>query len=279
MNFQPLVPISGIAGFRFIEKTMESQQAVFNQSPLMAREIEHFKENIFKHDTADKLADDFISFKVALGAFGLEEEASKKFFIKKILEDGTEDPDALANRLVDPRYRTLSEEFGYGNLLGTNVTQSDFAEKIVDQYQIRQFEKAVGNSDNSIRLAMNFKREISQYTGDFQSEDTPWFQIMGNTPMRSVLETAFGLPSSIGALDVDKQLEMFRDRAERFLGSDDLNVLNDPEKVEDLITRFLSQSQLNQGPTSSTRGYSALTLLQSGGLGSTSTANLLLSQG
>lgn len=277
MNFQPLVPISGIAGFRFIEKTMQTQQDVFNQSPQMAREIEHFKNNIFKHDTAEKLSDDFLSFKVALGAFGLEEEASKKYFIKRILEDGTENPDALANRLVDPRYRALSDEFGYGNLLGANVTQSDFAAKIVDQYQIRQFEKAVGNADNSIRLAMNFKREVSLYTGDFQSEDTPWFQIMGNTPMRTVLETAFGLPSSIGALDVEKQLEMFRDRANRFLGTDDLSVLKDPEKVDELITRFLSQSQINQGPTSSTRGFSALTLLQSGGVGSSGTANLLLS--
>lgn len=279
MSFQPLVPIGGIAGFRFVEKTLASQQEVFNKSPLMAREVQHFKDNVWKHDTAEKLADDYITFKVALGAFGLEDEVSKKFFIKKILEEGTEDRGALANRLVDPRYRALSEEFGYGNLLGTNVTQSDFASRLVDQYQIRQFEKAVGNSDNSIRLAMNFKREIAQFTGDFPTEDTPWFQIMGNTPLRTVFETAFGLPTAIGTLDVDKQLEMFKDKANSILGTDALKVFSDPEKVDEIIERFLARAQLDQGPTNSTRGFAALSLLQNNGFGASSTANLLLSQG
>ncbi len=278
MTFQPLVPLTGVAGLRFIERTQEAQQAVFNKAPQMAREIEYFKENIHKAATPDDLVDDFLLRKVALGAFGLSEDVSKKYFIKKVLEEGSEDPDAFSNRLVDTRYRKLAEAFGYGNILGANVIQSDFADKIVSAYQTQQFEQAVGESDNSIRLAMNFKREISSSAQDGIAVDTAWYQIMGNTPLRTVFETAFGLPQSIGALDIEKQLEMFKEKSLKLFGDESLTLFQNSENVDQLLNDFMVRQQLNSGPDSSTPGFSALSLLQSSGLGASGTANLLLSR-
>jgi len=251
MTFQPLVPLSGVAGLQFIERTQEAQQAAFNNSPLISREIEYFKENIHKAATAEDLTNDYLLRKVALGAFGLDEDLSKKYFINKILDE------------VDTRYRDMAETFGYGNLLGANVLQSDFADKIVQAYQTRQFEQAVGDVDNSIRLAMNFKREIGASAADGIAQDTAWYQIMGNTPLRTVFESAFGLPTSIGALDVERQLE---------------TIFQEQDQVDKLLNDFMVRQQLDSGPTSSTPGFSALSLLQNTGLGTTGTTNLLLSK-
>ncbi len=278
MTFQPLVPLSGLAGLRFIERTQETQQAVFNQSPDIVREVEYFRENIHKAATADDLTEDYLLLKVALGAFGLEEDQSKKFFINKVLDEGTEEADAFANRLVDTRYRDLAEAFGYGNLLGANVIQSDFADKIINAYHTQKFETAVGNVDNSIRLAMNFKREINDAASDSIATDTAWYQVMGNTPLRTVFETAFGLPPSVGALDVERQLEIFKEKANDAYGGSSLTVFQDPEKVEKLLRDFMVRDQLSAGPVYSTPGYSALSLLQNTGLGSAGTTNLLLSR-
>ncbi len=278
MTFQPLVPLGGLAGLRFIERTQEAQQAVFNESPDIAREIAYFKENIHKAATADDLTEDYLLLKVALGAFGLQEDQSKKFFINKVLAEGTEEPGAFANRLVDARYKDLAEAFGYGNILGANILQSDFADKIVNAYQTQKFETAVGDVDNSIRLALNFKREINDVAQDGIAKDTAWFQIMGNTPLRSVFETAFGLPTSVGALDVDRQLEIFQEKSRALFGDDSITIFQDPENVDKLLNDFMVRSQLGGGPVSSTPGYSALSLLQNSGLGSLGTTNLLLSQ-
>jgi len=278
MTFQPLVPLSGVAGLQFIERTQEAQQAAFNNSPLISREIEYFKENIHKAATAEDLTNDYLLRKVALGAFGLDEDLSKKYFINKILDEGTEDESAFANRLVDTRYRDMAETFGYGNLLGANVLQSDFADKIVQAYQTRQFEQAVGDVDNSIRLAMNFKREIGASAADGIAQDTAWYQIMGNTPLRTVFESAFGLPTSIGALDVERQLELFKEKSRALFGSDSLTIFQEQDQVDKLLNDFMVRQQLDSGPTSSTPGFSALSLLQNTGLGTTGTTNLLLSK-
>jgi len=101
---------------------------------------------------------------------------------------------------------------------------------------------------------------------------------MGNTPLRTVFETAFGLPTSVGALDVDRQLEIFKDKLNGAFGSDSLTVFQDPENVEKLVRDFMVREQLNAGPVTSTPGYSALSLLQNSGLGSIGTTNLLLSK-
>jgi hypothetical protein len=274
MTFQPIVPFGGIAGFNYIERTQEAQQAVFNRSPVIARELDYFRENIANALTAEDLVNDRTLRKVALGAFGLDEDIDKIFFIKKVLDEGTEQDRAFATRLVDPAYRNLADAFGYGNLLGARVGQSDFASNIINAYQDRQFEIAVGNSDNGVRLAMNFKREIAAYAASENPETSAWFQIMGNTPIRTVIEGALGLPTSIGSLEIDKQRQFFQDAALKTFGGKGVDVFLDSENVEKAINNFLVRDQISNGISASTPGSAALTLLQNA---SFSTANLLLS--
>jgi len=258
----PLTPIGGIAGWRFLQRTQESQQAAFAASPVLDREMNNFKENIAKIGSAEELVNDFSLFKVALGAFGLEDKVADKFFFKKVLEEGSEADGAFALKLTDTRYREFAEAFGFGNASGPHVAESDFAQKITDAYKVRQFEKAVGESDSSMRLALNLEREIGKYANGANPETVSWFQLMANPPLREVFETAFGLPKSVGTLDIDRQRELFQDANARVFGSRSMDVFKDPENVDKLLRNFFAQEQINNGPGPLTRGTAALTLMQ-----------------
>ena len=277
MNFPVALPLDGIAGWQFLTRTEEAQRSTFEQSPLLAREVEYFKENIANVITAEELVSDRTLLKVALGAFGLEDEIDKTFYLQTILEQGTESSDALAVRLVDPRYREFSEAFGFGNALGVRTGEFDFGQRITDAYKERQFEVAVGDQSTDLRLALEFKRTIGEYAAS-SSPDAAWFSIMGNTPLRTVFETAYGLPSSFATLDIERQKEDLADLTQRNFGDDTVAAFLDPANVDEMINRFLARAQINTGPTSGTPGFAALSLLQSvAGNSATGQINLILS--
>ncbi|SLN31775.1 DUF1217 domain-containing protein [Pseudooctadecabacter jejudonensis] len=259
MTFQPVVPFSGYSGWLFLERTGESQQQAFNESVPVKRITDAFRERIGTIQTAEDLMKDRELLSVALGAFGLDDDINNTFFIQKILEEGTSDPEALANRLADPRYANLSEAFGFGTGL-TLTGLSFFADDIIDRYEARQFEKAVGQQNNDLRLALNVDPALDDLLDTNSTNDGRWFGMMGNAPLREVFQTALGFPSSFATLDLDKQLEQFKERAESTFGTSDMGEIASAEKQEDLIRLFLLRSEASSAAIGSTS--IALTLLQ-----------------
>jgi hypothetical protein len=85
---------------------------------------------------------------------------------------------------------------------------------------------------------------------------------MGNPPLRQVFETAFGLPSSFGTIDIDKQLEVFQEKSESYFGASTVDQFADPERMEELTRLFLARSQIAQGTAALSSNAIALTLLQ-----------------
>ena len=279
MFFQPTAPIGGYGGWLVLERTAPRQRAVFEKSPALLREIQYFRDNIANATTAEALVKDRRLLAVALGAFGLGDEIGKRAFIERVLEEGTEKSDAFANRLNEPRFKALSEAFGYGNILaGFKVTLFSFQEDIVSRFKSLEFERAVGESDADMRLAMNFKREIATIASGESAGRIGWLQAMGQRPIRELLTTAFGLPASIAQVDIDRQKEIFEDKSLALFGAKSIAALKDPEKVDAVIRRFFLFRQIEAGPTAATPGASALTLLQSAAVGGDGGINLFLSQ-
>ncbi len=264
MSFQPVIPIGGYSGWRFLQRTSDQQRAVHANDAQTQREISHFKSNISNLTSAEDLVSDRTSLKVALGAFGLDDDLDNRFFIRKILEEGTTETGALATRLADQRYRNLSDAFGYGPLSLPGALVDDFAADIAQNYLERKFEADVGDQDADLRLALNLNRELPELASSGSSADTQWFSIMGQPPLRKVFETAFGLPSSFASLDLDQQLGEFRDRAQAYFGSSEITQFSEPEALEDLTRLFLVRAQASQIDTGSTgRARIALALLSS----------------
>jgi len=260
MGFQPIVPFSGMAGWAFLQRTQPAQQEAFNASPELLRDTDYFAKNIAGVTTPADLVGDYRLLKVALGAFGLDDDLPNKAFIEKVLSEGTLDPDSFANRMVDKRYVALSEAFGFD--LGTPRTQlSDFAAPLLEAYRSRQFEIAVGNQNTDLRLAMTLDRDLPDIATRDNTADGKWFSVMGNEPLRKVFETALGLPATMATFDLDRQLEIFRDRSEAVFGNGEVDFFSATQARERLNELFLARSQITAGGSATSPAAIALALL------------------
>lgn len=264
MSFAPVVPMGGYAGWSFLSRTMEAQQQVHARSSQSQNDTAYFRENIGQVTSAEDLVSDYRLLKVALTAFGLQDDISNKFFIQKVLSEGTLDPESLANKLTNPSYRAFSDAFGLSDTAIARTQDTGFADEIIAAFETRSFEVAVGTQNDSMRLALNLERELSELAASGSSDETKWFSIMGSEPLRRVFETAFGLPSAFATLDLDRQLEVFRDKSESLFGSADVAQFQDKDRREELLRQFLVRDELQNSALQYSPAQTALTLLQAG---------------
>lgn len=262
MTFTPAIPLGGYAGWTFLKRTYDTQTKAFQASAELKRDEDYFRARIGSVKTAEQLVSDRRLMRVALGAYGLDNDINNRFFIRKVLEDGTLKDGALANRLADKQYRALSAGFGFGDFSVPRTQLSDFADKTLAAYKTRRFETAVGTQNNDMRLALNVERELPTLANKSSSEATKWFTVMGNAPLRQVFEKALGMPASIGALDLDRQLDIFQTRAEKVFGDDGIGQFADPAKMDALVRRFLLQSEMSTLGVAQSASAGALAMLQ-----------------
>lgn len=262
MSFQPVLPLGGFAGWQFLKANLETQQARFAEAPVQGRDRDYFKEKIGQITSAEELVKDYRLLKVALSAYGLSDDLPNRAFMEKVLSDGVDSDDALSNRLADKRYRAFSEAFGFGSTLPPRTQSPGFADKILAKFDVQAFEIAVGEQNEDLRLALTATRQVPEIAASSKSDNTAWLSVLGNSPLRKVFETAFALPAFVGTLDLDRQLDIFRNGAERVLGTSEFSALAEPDVVDNLVRAFTLRSQLAAGPTFLTPGASALILLQ-----------------
>jgi hypothetical protein len=260
--FQPVIPLSGLGGWRFLQATYDNQFKAFTQGAALQRSSDYFRENIGKIETAEDLVKDRRLLAVALGAFGLQDDINSQYFIRKILEEGSVNEDALANRFSDPRYKEMSQAFGFGPGEFLKVGETVFAEAIIDRFEAIEFEVAAGEQNEAMRFALYAQREMGLLAQEDMSNDAKWFTLMGEPPLRTLFEKALNLPKAFGQIDIDQQLKVFKERANKEFGSDDLSVFSDPAKVQDLITKYVVREQISQFNNSFSSNAIALTLLQ-----------------
>lgn len=277
MPFAPVIPLGGLAGWRFLERTQARQTELFNRSPDLQRDVEYFKENIRNVTSTAELVGDRRLLTVALGAYGLSDELNKQAFVRTVLDGGVIDPRSFANRLGNSDYVELTEMFSFadGGFVATDIR----VEEITSKFLENAFEESVGDVDPAMRLALNFKREMSDIANAGHSETTGWYKALGSLPIRKVLEAAFNLPTEFSQIDLDQQKDVLIDKAKQLFGNGSVDVFADPEKLDDAIRRFHLREQINNGPSATTPGYTALILLggTGNGVGSSGILNLLLS--
>jgi hypothetical protein len=262
MSFRPVLPVAGFAGWGFLKRTMARQQAAQQALPAQARDEAYFRDRIGKVSTAAELVNDRRLLRISLAAFGLEGDVNSKAFIQKILEGGTLKEGSLANKLADKQYQKLAAAFGFGDFSVPRTRISTFPDEILAQYRVRAFETAVGDQNNTYRLALNAEREIPVLAAKNTSETAKWYGILGSAPLREVMQTALGLPKSFAAIDIDQQVSVLRTKAEAAFGSPDPVQFRDPARMEALVRRFLLLSDMRDQTAAYSPGAAALTLLR-----------------
>lgn len=263
MSFQPVVPMSGYAGWRFLERTQDSQRQSHAAAPAALRDEQYLRERIAGITTAEDLVGDRRLLRIALTAFGLAEDLPNRAYIRKVLESPTAEPRSFVNRLADKRYADLSRAFGFGDPGGVRTGDPGFADRMIDAFRARQFEAAVGEVDGSMRLALGLQRDLVALAESAVTPDTAWYTVLGNQALRSVFETAYRLPNGFGALDLDQQVGILRARTQRLFGDPEIAQFADPDKLALLTRQFFVGEQIAQITTMSSNA-AALMLLQAG---------------
>ncbi|MCC5987511.1 MAG: DUF1217 domain-containing protein [Pararhodobacter sp.] len=263
MSFQPVLPTGGYVGWRFLERTLERQQEQHASMPMAQRDEARFREKIGSIDNARALTNDRQLLRVALTAFGLAEDLPNRAFIQRVLESPTSERGSFANRMADRRYQALAAAFGFGETEGPRTREPGFADRVLALYRERSFEAAVGQQDDSMRMALALQRDLTEIAQRDASDEAHWLRVLGTPSLRKVFETAFNLPSAFGAQDLDRQVEIMKRRSRSAFGDSTVSQFTDSDKRDALIRRFFIGEQVAQVSTLGS-GATALALLQAG---------------
>lgn len=275
--FQPAIPIGGYAGFKVFERTASRQIDAFADQASVKRDLAYFREKIGDIAKPADLVADRRLLAVALGAFGLEDEIGKRALIRRIADEGVLDPASFANRLNDPRWRAFAAAFSAESLALGRFQSAAAREDIAARFVERSFELAVGEVDGDIRLALNFRREAKAVAAGANVDRVGWLQIMGQRPLRVVVEAALGLPSTLASLDIDRQRAAFEEKSAAVFGAKSPKAFLDDANVETAIRRYFARAATDAGASADTRGQAALSLLGGSAFAAGAQIGLILS--
>lgn len=274
--FQPVIPLSGIGGWRFLQSTYDRQLQSHSDSPQVRADRNYLIGKLSQPISTEDFLNDKRLLRVALTAFDLGGEEWKRGFISKALTEATDPESTFLARLNNPKYTAFANTFASAS--GTISLSEAVVQDLAARFNAAAFEISVGEVDESMRLALNYQSEITRLAGSGAGESAILFRILGDVPVRTVLEKATGLPESIRKLPIEKQAEMLKSALQKSFGISkpaDLATVANSDRV---IQRYHALESIASASASMSGAANALTLLNGGfGLGSQASLNLLLS--
>jgi hypothetical protein len=275
--FQPVIPISGFGGWNFLQSTYDKQLETFSQAPQIQRDSAYFAEKFSEPLAVEDFLSDPRLRRISMAAFGLSGEEWKTGYIRNVLEEVQDPESTFLVRLNNPQYASFAKALEPGNGV-ISLTSSDI-EDITSRFAAESFEIAVGEQDNSMRLSLNYSGEISELVTEGSSDNAILFRLLGSVPVRTVLETALSLPSSLNNLDLDSQADYLKERLTSQFGISSLQDLKSPELIDKAVQRYQVMQGLNQTMAATSSASTALVLLgnAAAGFGTVASQNLFLS--
>lgn len=224
--------LSATANFRLITENMPRTLELTRNQPVVSRQTEYYLENISNVDTIDEFLDDYQLFSYAMKAHGLEDMIYGKAFMRKVLEEGIDNDESFANSLVDTRYREFAETFNFERHGETATTFTRAQQGTVDKFLRQTVEEDAGAQSEGVRLALYFERKAAEIENVYE--------LLADPALLKVTQVVLGFSAATGAIDIEKQADMI---TERF----DIEDLQDPDKLDELLTRFTTLWETENG--------------------------------
>ncbi|NRA29809.1 MAG: DUF1217 domain-containing protein [Parvularculaceae bacterium] len=215
-----------------VDRTFDRRVEALQKEGPIQRESQYFRENIGKISTAEEFVEDQRLYRYALQAFDLESQIFARGLVKKVLEEGIQDPKALANQLVDRKWNTLARAFAFAEVGDFNTNNSEFVEGVIERYERVQLEERLGEDNIAVRLAVYGDRKLPG--------STSWFSILGDRALREVVFTALDLPNEVATQNPDRLNQLLQDRF-------DIEKFSDPEELDKFLQRFSIMYDIRNG--------------------------------
>ncbi|MEF2071709.1 DUF1217 domain-containing protein [Consotaella aegiceratis] len=229
---------------RNLEKTLENT----SQKPAVETATEKFRASL----SSIKTVDDFMAsdevYQYAVKAYGLEDMAYAKAYIRKVVSEGVTDSDSFANKLTDSRYKALASAFTFDEDGNATFDASTLEQTVVDKYTRQTLEEDAGDQNEGTRLALYFQRKAEA------GEITSAYSILADEALLEVAQTALGFDSSTGSIDIDKLADMYGDRI-------DIEDLQDPEELDKFLKQFLAMYDMENDSSSTAASNPAVQVL------------------
>lgn len=217
--------VTTTATYRLIARNLEQSLAQKSAEKPVALETAYYLKNIGNIKTIEDFVKNTRVFNYAMTAFGLADIAHAKGLVRKILAEGVESKNSLANRIDDDRFLELAKALNFARDGAAATSTTSARQGVVDRYVRQKLEVAAGEDNEGVQLALYFQREAPKAASVFA--------LLADPALWEVVKTVFGFPDAMATADIDRQAAAVLQRL-------DLDDLQDPEKLDRLITRFTS---------------------------------------
>lgn len=277
MAFTPIVPLSGIGGWKFLQATYDKQLQSYTNSPQVRNDRDYMIEKFSQPIAVEDFLKDSRLVRVTMAAFDLSGEEWKKGFIDKVLKEVGDPESTFLARLNNSKYTEFAETLSPES--GKITLSEETLAKLAVRFEANSFELAVGDVDDNMRLSLNYKSEIESIASEGTSDEAIAYRILADVPTFTVVKTALNLPTDISNLSIERQAEIVKNGLQRTLGVSKLSEISSPELVEKMIVRFHAMKSITEGSVINTPASAALMILGGGsyGYGSNASQNLFLS--
>lgn len=216
---------STFSTYNYYVKNTATALNVQANDPMTKRNVAYFEANIGKVKTADEFVNNYQLFTTAMEAFGLQDMAHAKAYMKKVLESDLTDKNSFANKLADERFANFAKAFSQFNpSVEVRMTYEAMpTADITKLYLAQSMENTVGQEDQGVKLALYFRRNASTIKSAYT--------VIGDAALWKVVQTVYGFPESMGKISVEQQKKIVD---EKFKAAD----MQDPVKVDHLLKRF-----------------------------------------
>ncbi|MET4319376.1 DUF1217 domain-containing protein [Bradyrhizobium sp. RT5a] len=186
--------VSTYFSYSYIARNLKQSLTRVEQQQDVAREAAYYKAHIGKVKSIDDFMKDYRLYHYATKAYGLEDMAYAKAFMKKVLESDLSDANSFVNKLVDKRYREFAAAFSF-NGSATPVAQSENqTDEMIGLYTATrksQVDALTGDSNY-------YSAEI----GNISSAD----QLLNNDRLRNYVYSAYGIDQGKWSRDTISQV-------------------------------------------------------------------------
>ena len=246
-----------LADYQLIARNLPASIDRFSKQPQIRREIEYYLSRIKEIRSVDEFMADERVYRFAMEAAGLSDMIYARAFMRKVLTEGVDSPDAFANKLADPRFREFAKRYNFARYGKTATIFDRTRQGAVDDYLRQKLEEDAGQTNEGVRLALYFRRRAPKIRNGYD--------ILADRALMRVAETIIG--HSLARGDIDRNAKLVEARLP-------IKDFKDPEKLEKFLQRFAVMWDLN-GPGPQAVGGANALLIQplEAGIGE----NLLLS--
>lgn len=225
--------LSAAVVYRNATVNLDRSLDAVSKTPQVARETEYYLAHIGNVKSIDDFMADKRLVNYAMTAYGLGDLSYATAFIRRLLEGGVDDPQALANRMSDQKYSNFVGAFNFVRY-GTATTAFDRTQKgTVDLYDRQTLEENVGQQSEGARLALYFQRQAPNIVSSLN--------ILADAALLKVTQTALGLSPYMSAGSIESQQAMIEKKL-------DVADLQDPTKLATFLNRFTALYDM-QNPT------------------------------